>query len=191
MKKILGIIVLGLLYFNNSIAEEYPNSWKMDINCKQGNNTWYESFFVVSVKNNEFIKKDTIIGQLAGNIKQTRTETKHIICGNSGEIFIPKLKSNINSIIQNKLIWILAGEVYQAPMASFLNLFYDYKINKNSFIFRSKLINQYPGFIKKIKNQNQLFQQAIKIVTNIFCLNNVVPPLILMGAHRNESAAIS
>ena len=54
MKKILGIIVLGLLYFNNSIAEEYPNSWKMDINCKQGNNTWYESFFVVSVKNNEF-----------------------------------------------------------------------------------------------------------------------------------------
>ena len=124
------------------------------------------------IKNNEFIKKDTIIGQLAGNIKQTRTETKHIICGNSGEIFIPKLKSNINSIIQNKLIWILAGEVYQAPMASFLNLFYDYKINKNSFIFRSKLINQYPGFIKKIKNQNQLFQQVIKIVTNIFCLNN-------------------
>ena len=54
MKKILGIVVLGLLYFNNSIAEEYPNSWKMDINCKQGNNTWYESFFVVSVKNNEF-----------------------------------------------------------------------------------------------------------------------------------------
>ena len=53
MKKILGIIVLGLLYFNNSIAEEYPNSWKMDINCKQGNNTWYESFFVVSVKNNK------------------------------------------------------------------------------------------------------------------------------------------
>ena len=41
MKKILGIIVLGLLYFNNSIAEEYPNSWKMDINCKQGNNTWF------------------------------------------------------------------------------------------------------------------------------------------------------
>ena len=25
MKKILGIVVLGLLYFNNSIAEEYPN----------------------------------------------------------------------------------------------------------------------------------------------------------------------
>ena len=110
------------------------------------------------IKNNQFIKKDTIIGQLAGNLKQTRTETKHIICGNSGEIFIPKLKSNINSIIQNKLIWILAGEVYQAPMASFLNLFYDYKINKNSFIFRSKLINQYPGIIKKINNQNQLFK---------------------------------
>ena len=123
------------------------------------------------IKNDQFIKKDTIIGQLTANLKQTRIETKNVISGSSGEIFIPKLKSNVNSIIQNKLIWILSGQVYEAPLSSFLNLFYDYKINKNSFIFRTKLINQYPGFIKKITKQNQLFQQVLKIVNNIFQLN--------------------
>ena len=42
MKKILGIVVLGLLLNNNLLAEEYSNSWKMDINCKQGKWEWYE-----------------------------------------------------------------------------------------------------------------------------------------------------
>ena len=54
MKKLLGILVLGLLWCNVLIAEEYPNSWKMDIHCKQGKNTWYESAFIVNVENNEF-----------------------------------------------------------------------------------------------------------------------------------------
>jgi len=54
MKKLLGILVLGLLWCNLSIAEEYPNSWKMDIFCKQSQWQWYESAFVVNVENNEF-----------------------------------------------------------------------------------------------------------------------------------------
>lgn len=128
---------------------------------------------ILFIKNNQFIKKDTIIGQLAGGLKQTRTETKHIISDVSGEIFMPKIKSKINSTIQNKLLWILSGQLYQAPIASFLNICADYKINKNNFIFRSKLINQYPGFIKIRKNENNLFQQGIEIVNKIYCLKNV------------------
>mgnify|MGYP001204185598 CR=1 FL=1 len=54
MKKLLAIVVLGLLWCNALIAEEYPNSWKLDIHCKQGTYTWYESAFVVNVENNEF-----------------------------------------------------------------------------------------------------------------------------------------
>ncbi len=54
MKKLLGILVLCLLWCNQSIAEEYPNSWKMDIHCKQGKWEWHESAFVVNVENNEF-----------------------------------------------------------------------------------------------------------------------------------------
>ena len=105
-------------------------------------------------------------------MKQTRTETKPILSDVSGEIFMPKLKSKINLTVQNNLLWILAGQVYQAPTASLLNLFSDYKINNNSFIFRSKLINQYPGFIKSIKVENNLFQQGIEIINKIYCLKN-------------------
>ena len=54
MKKLLGNLVLGLLWCNILIAEEYPNSWKMDIHCKQGKWEWHESAFVVNVENNEF-----------------------------------------------------------------------------------------------------------------------------------------
>ena len=54
MKKLLGIVVLGLFWCNILIAEEYPNSWKLDIYCKQQSNEWYESAFVVNVENNEF-----------------------------------------------------------------------------------------------------------------------------------------
>ena len=43
-----------MLWCNISIAEEYPNSWKMDIHCKQGKWEWHESAFVVNVENNEF-----------------------------------------------------------------------------------------------------------------------------------------
>ena len=54
MKKLSLYVVLGLLWCNISIAEEYPNSWKLDIHCKQGSHEWYESAFVVNVENNEF-----------------------------------------------------------------------------------------------------------------------------------------
>ena len=128
---------------------------------------------ILFINNNQFVKKNTIIGQLAGALKQTKTETKHIVSDVSGEIFMPKLKSKINLTIQNKLLWILAGQVYQAPIASFLNICPDYKLNKNNYIFRSKLINQYPGFIKVKSINNNLFQEGVEIRNNIYSLKNV------------------
>ena len=76
MKKLLGIVVLGLFFNNNLLAEEYSNSWKMDIFCKQGKWEWYESAFVVNVENNEFSlgpfnrwqnKNIKFKGKIAGN----------------------------------------------------------------------------------------------------------------------------
>ena len=118
---------------------------------------------ILFITNNQFVKQDVIIGQLAGSIKQTRTETKHILSDSSGEIFMPRLKSKINSTTQNKLLWILSGQVYQAPLNSYLNFYQDYKINKNSFIFRSKFINEYPGIITKLSGNDNLFEQFIEI----------------------------
>jgi len=107
---------------------------------------------------------------LAVNIKQTKMETKHVVSSVSGEIFMPQIKSKRNLTTGNKLLWILSGQVYQAPMSSFLNFYNDYKINKNSYIFRSKITNQYPGFIHLIKNDNNSFQEVIEIKNNNYSL---------------------
>jgi CheY-like chemotaxis protein len=68
---------------------------------------------------------------------------------------MPSLKNKVNFINKNKLLWILSGQLYQAPVNSFLNFYTDYKINKNNYIFRTKLINQYSGFVNFI-NQKTL-----------------------------------
>ncbi|MDC3174700.1 hypothetical protein OA868_02885 [Candidatus Pelagibacter sp.] len=54
MKKILSIIILSSFWTINLIAEEYPNSWKIDLLCKQGKWQWYEAAYVVNVENNKF-----------------------------------------------------------------------------------------------------------------------------------------
>ena len=54
MKKIITLIILSLFWTNTLIAEEYPNSWKMDLLCKQGKYEWYDSAYVVNVENNKF-----------------------------------------------------------------------------------------------------------------------------------------
>ena len=67
------------------------------------------------VKSNQYVKKSAIIGELISTEKQTLTERKPILSGTAGEIFIPKLKTRTNLITQNRLLWILSGQVYQAP----------------------------------------------------------------------------
>ncbi len=122
-------------------------------------------------KNNQYIKKGTIIGELANTEKQVRTEIKPILSTTSGEVLMPKLKNKINFVNKNKLLWILAGQVYQAPTNSFLNFYTDHKINKNSYIFRTKIINQYSGFIKFVNSETNLFQSRLQIKTANSILN--------------------
>jgi len=85
---------------------------------------------------------------------------------------MPRLKNKINFINKNKLLWILSGQVYQAPTNSFLNFYTDHKINKESFIFRTKIINQYPGFVKIINNKPNLFERTLQITSNHYTLKN-------------------
>ena len=54
MKKIIILIILSLLWNNNLTAEQYPNSWKIDLLCKQGKWEWAEAAYVVNVENNKF-----------------------------------------------------------------------------------------------------------------------------------------
>ena len=121
-------------------------------------------------KNNQYILKDTVIGELINTNKQIKTEVKQILNDTCGEIFIPRLKQRINLLNNNKLIWILSGQLYNSPINSFLNFHPDYKLNKHSYIFRTKLINHYCGFIKFINYRTNLYQQLVKITNNKYSL---------------------
>ena len=122
---------------------------------------------ILFVNDQQYIKKKTIIGQFAGAMKQVRTETKQVISNISGEIYIPPKTTNINLTTENKLLWILSGKFYKAPRKSFLNFYPDYKINKNNFIFRSKVINYQSGFIQTNFIKTSFLQNEFKVVKNI------------------------
>nr|YP_010283364.1 RNA polymerase beta'' subunit [Bacillaria paxillifer]ULD16483.1 RNA polymerase beta'' subunit [Bacillaria paxillifer] len=123
-------------------------------------------------KNNQYVLKDTVIGELINLNKQIKTEIKPIVSNTCGEIFIPRLKQKINLLNNNKLIWILSGQLYSSPINSFLNFYPDYKLNRRSYIFRTKLINHYSGFVEFINNKKSLYKRIIKINNNKYSFLN-------------------
>ena len=123
-------------------------------------------------KNNQYISKDTVIGELLNLNKQIKTEIKPILSDNCGEIFIPRVKKKCNLLNNNKLIWILAGQLYNSPKNSFINFYADYKLNHKSYIFRTKIVNHYLGSIEFINNKENLYQNLIRIINNKYSLIN-------------------
>ena len=121
-------------------------------------------------KNNQYILKDTVIGELINLNKQIKTEIKPILNDNCGEIFIPKLKNKNNLINNNKLIWILFGQLYSSPKNSFLNFYPDYKLSNYTSIFRTKLINHYQGKIESFNSILNLYQRVIRITNTKYSL---------------------
>ena len=113
-------------------------------------------------KNNQYIVKDTVLGELVNTNKQIKTEVTPILSDNSGEIFVPRLKKKANLLNNNRLIWILSGKLYNSPKNAFINFYPDYKLNRNSFIFRTKLINHYNGLIQLANESSNLYERQIK-----------------------------
>ena len=117
-------------------------------------------------KNNQYILKNMVIGEVINTNKEIKTEIKQILSYTSGEIFIPRLKQKINLLNNNKLIWILSGQLYNSPISSFINFYPDYKINPNSYISRTKIINHYNGFVEFLNKKKSLYQSIAKIINN-------------------------
>ena len=123
-------------------------------------------------KNNQYITKDTVIGELINQNKQITTEVKPILSNTCGEIFIPKLKQKINILNNNKLIWILSGQLYESPRNAFLNFYPDSKLNNSSHIFRTKIVSHYKSSVKLINQKKFLSQRLIKIKNKKYVLTN-------------------
>jgi len=121
-------------------------------------------------KNNQYVSKDTVIGELINTNKQIKTEIKPILSDTCGEIFMPRLKKKVNLLNNNKLLWILFGQLYNSPKNSFINFYPDYKLNRHSYIFRTKITNHYSGFVKLINNKQNLYQRLLRITNNKYSL---------------------
>jgi len=123
-------------------------------------------------KNNQYILKDTVIGELVNTNKQIKTEIKPILSDNCGEIFMPRLKKKVNLLNNNKLLWILFGQLYNSPRNSFINFYPDYKLNRHSYIFRTKITNHYLGSVEFINQKQDLYQRLIRVKNNKYSLKS-------------------
>jgi len=114
-------------------------------------------------KNNQYILKDTVIGELINTNRQIKTEIKPILSDTCGEIFVPRLKKKVNFLNNNKLIWILSGQLYNSPKNAFINFYPDYKLNRRSYIFRTKVLNHYSGSLEFSNDKKNLYQRLIRL----------------------------
>lgn len=68
-----------------------------------------------------------------------------------------------NLLNNNKLIWILSGQLYNSPTNSFINFYSDYKLTRHNSIFRTKVINHYDGYVYFVNNKQNLYERLIQI----------------------------
>ena len=123
-------------------------------------------------KHNQYVQKDTVLGELINSNKQLKREIKPIVATTSGEVVVPKLKTKLNSLNNNKLLWLLSGELFNSPLNSYINFYSDHKLNKNSFIFRTKIISSYSGKILYKNKQQSLYKRKIFIENKRAILSN-------------------
>ena len=118
---------------------------------------------IVFPKNNQYILKNSTIGELLNTKKEVRTEIKPILSDICGEILMPSLQNETDLDDKNKLLWILSGQLYNSPKKSYINFYPDHKLNCYSYVFRTKCISHYNGKIKVVNNQFNLYQRLIEV----------------------------
>jgi len=173
MKKLLGIVVLSLLWCNALIAEEYPNSWKLDIHCTQDTYTWYESAFVVNVENNEFTigpldrwgSKDFVF---KGKIENKNIKINETWVWKNGK----KGKLNYTGEFINSNEAILKGTYKSDP---------DWKCNARFF-----KVDRPPHF-RPFKYLSEATEEIIKFTS----YNPGVPLTIINGSYVNSPVEVS
>ena len=127
---------------------------------------------IIFPKNNQYILRDTVIGELINTKKQVKTEMKPILADKAGEVIIPRLKQKVNVINNNKLLWILFGQLYNSPNSSFVNFYPDYKIRPYSYVFRTKLMNPLSGSVENLNDKKSLPQRILTVVSPKYAIPN-------------------
>lgn len=159
---------MGLLLNNNLLAQEYPNSWKMDILCKQGNHKYYIAAFVVSVENKKFSigpydknnwKKIKFNGSISdGEIKISNTYQNK---GSKSHKFYGKFKNDNEAIIKG-------GNEHRKCKGRF------YKVDR-------------PPHFTPLKYLSEATEEIIKFTS----YNPGIPLTIINGSYVNSPVEVS
>ena len=159
---------MGLLLNNNLLAQEYPNSWKMDILCKQGNHKYYIAAFVVSVENKKFSigpydknnwKKIKFNGSISdGKIKIRNTYQDK---GSKSHKFYGKFKNDNEAIIKG-------GNEHRKCKGRF------YKVDR-------------PPHLTPLKYLSEATEEIIKFTS----YNPGIPLTIINGSYVNSPVEVS
>lgn len=127
---------------------------------------------LVFVRNDQLVNKSSVLCQFLDTSKQTKTEIKYILSDFSGEVYMPKFPRINKTEVIDQLFWILSGEVYRAPKSSFLNYPTNHKINRNSYVFRTKIPSKDYGSIMNTKLDTLIIQPTITILSEQYYLKN-------------------
>ena len=114
------------------------------------------------IENKTVIKKGTLLGQFVETNKQTKTETKDVLSKLSGELVLDK-QNDLN--FDNKLAWVLSGELLNIPKNSFININNNLKILKQNSISRIKLVNKNAGTVRILKDNIDFSKYIIQILS--------------------------
>lgn len=123
-------------------------------------------------KNNQYISRDTVIGELIDANRQLKSEVKPILSDQDGEIIAPQQQQSSNSLNKNQLVWILFGTLFHSPNNAFLNFYHDYKIQQYNCVSRSKLVFSYDGALKFSNKEKYLQKHFAKIINLKYCFIN-------------------
>nr|YP_009497600.1 RNA polymerase beta' subunit [Astrosyne radiata]AWT40313.1 RNA polymerase beta' subunit [Astrosyne radiata] len=124
---------------------------------------------LIYLQHNQYLEKNQIIGEYLEEKKEKKQELKPILTDYSGEVFIPTANVTHELKTYNNLMWFLSGQVYKAPTDCFLNLQPDYKLLPNSCIFRSKIINDFSGYITNLNIYSEYNNKKINFISKISC----------------------
>jgi DNA-directed RNA polymerase subunit beta' len=117
---------------------------------------------LILVQNNTYVKKEDVLFELISLTKQTGGEKayKSVYASLSGEVVLENKKTNlkeadlfedsITSAQSNSLLWILAGQVYNVPLKSLIQVQRKKKIRKDQTLAEAKIISTTGGCVKLI-----------------------------------------
>jgi DNA-directed RNA polymerase subunit beta' len=115
---------------------------------------------LILVKTNTYVKKDDVLFEIISPTKQTGGEKayKSVYASLSGEVVLENKNTNlketnffdgsITSTQSTSLLWILAGQVYNVPLKSMLQVKAQKKIRKDQTLAEAKVISTTGGRVK-------------------------------------------